>query len=174
MSIFALNNGNVSKGYHISKADISGPLDVPTRLKNNEFTKIEKTPKGKNLSAPLPPAPVPNKSQPHNSGVKQKCDHPTKQGKAGESESSVDDAYGSCSECGYDSVCTYESCSCAGGSTTHYGKNIPPPKQYQSSSRTNSKEPASPINDSNKHDLICKGIIMLLLSTLQECYNSGL
>ena len=154
MSVAPHNNANISKGYHISKADISGPMDVPTRLKNNEFKNIEKPPKGKNLSAPLPPAPVQNKSKAQSSTIKQKCVHPTKPGKAGESESSVDDAYGSCSECGYDSVCTYESCSCAGGSTTHYGKSIPPPKQYQSNPPTSQKGPISP---TNKHDLISKG-----------------
>ena len=153
-SVTPHNNLNVSKGYHISKADISGPVDVPARIRNNEFKNVEKPFKGKNLSAPLPPAPVQSKSQPPKSDGKQKCDHPTKPGKAGESESSVDDAYGSCSECGYDSVCTYDSCSCAGGSTTHYGKGIPPPKQYQSKSPTNHKDSA-PSN--NKHDLISKG-----------------
>ena len=152
------NTGHHSKGYHISKADISGPMDVPTRLKNNEFLKIEKPSKGKNMSAPLPPAPISSKPQARGKAEKAKCDHPSKpNGKTGSGESSVDDAYGSCSECGYDSVCTYESCSCAGGSATGYGKNIPPPKQYQSSSVISKQDIKETNNRNINHDAIKKG-----------------
>ena len=151
-----INNvgGHASKGYHISKADISGPMDAPTRLKHNQG-------KGKNMLAPLPPAPISSKKQaPRKPGEKVKCDHTKKPTKPGESESSVDDAYGSCSECGYDSVCTYESCSCAGeGSHTDYAKNIPPPKQYQSSSAVHTKNTATATNNKiNSLDVISKGI----------------
>ena len=156
--------GHASKGYHISKADISGPMDAPTRLKHNQFSPTEKTGKGKNMLAPLPPAPISSKKQaPRKPGEKEKCVHPNKPNKPGESESSVDDAYGSCSECGYDSVCTYESCSCAGGSHTNYAKNIPPPKQYQSNSAVQSKNNATSTNNKIiNHDVISKGIYYFL------------
>ena len=162
-SIAPLHNiSHSSKAYaHISKADISGPLDVPSRLKNNEFANVKK---GKNMSAPLPPAPIPKKEKMHNvtNGEKLKCEHPGKPNKAGESESSVDDAYGSCSECGYDSVCTYESCSCAGGSHTSYGKNIPPPKQYQSNSPDSTKNVTAAARKNDSPDAINKGNTMLI------------
>merc|ERR1712141_541156 len=108
------------------------------------------------MSAPLPPAPIHGKHQTRNPGEKQKCGHSGKPNKPGEGESSVDDAYGSCSECGYDSVCTYESCSCAGGSVKGYGKNIPPPKQYQSSSIISTQDSKETNNKNINHDAIKK------------------
>ena len=162
-SIAGMNNrGNASKGSHISKADISGPVAIGSPVKTNEFSHMGKVTKGKNMLTPLPPAPVSNKKNIHAAGEKSQNNYPSKTNKAGSSESSVDDAYGSCSECGYDSVCTYESCSCAGGSSTaNDGKNIPPPKQYQSSSANCHKHVLPSVNHLHDNpDAIRKGKIV--------------
>lgn len=84
----------------ISKADISGPIPI---LNQSPLNTTTPTSHGKSYS----------------SGSKLK---PFQVSKI-EEDDSVDDAYMSCSECGYESVCTYDTCSCR--------EKVPPSKAYQ-------------------------------------------
>eukprot|EP00094_Tigriopus_californicus_P014400 TCALIF_13971-PA protein Name:"Protein of unknown function" AED:0.37 eAED:0.04 QI:0/0.5/0/0.66/1/1/3/0/1071 len=85
----------------ISKADISGPIPILNQSPLNTTT----------------PA---SHGKSYNSSSKLKPFHP---GSKIEEDDSVDDAYMSCSECGYESVCTYDTCSCR--------EKAPPSKPYQ-------------------------------------------
>jgi hypothetical protein len=91
----AVPGSSLAKKATINKADISGPMPINGSVK--------------------PPLISPDSIS-------------TRLGKPGSinnnNDESVDDAYGSCSECGYESVCNYDSCSCR--------VKIPPPKEYQS------------------------------------------
>jgi hypothetical protein len=85
--------------------------------------------------------------------------------------SSVDDAYVSCSECGYESVCTYDTnCSCR-------VPKIPPPKEYQAGpvySPTNgpfaTTPPSSPESGLDQ-DIYCECDADSCVST-EKCYCS--
>jgi hypothetical protein len=121
------------KGKGISKTDISGPIPIhpPPSLGS-------KTPRtSRKATSPLPPPPISSSSpssssnssshKSYSNNNKQHKPHlkmPTK--KPPSPDELVDDAYVSCSECGYESVCTYDSCPCG------QGDQIPPPKAYQS------------------------------------------
>jgi hypothetical protein len=84
-----------SSGKVLTKADISGPiplsgsLPAPTGLQvtPSKTPLMARSMKIEAANKPLPPKPP--------------------------SDEFVDDAYVSCSECGYESVCNYEACSCA-------------------------------------------------------------
>lgn len=105
----------------ISKTDISGPIPI-----HPPPSMAKKTPKTtRKATSPLPPPPIQNPSKKASTASSSKK-------KPASPDDSVDDAYVSCSDCCYESVCTYDTCSCSGS-----GKNrpkIPPPKAYQSHS----------------------------------------
>ena len=111
---------------HISKTDISGPMPIhpPPSLG-------KKTPKTtRKATSPLPPTPSPPSSSNSSS-------HPHLTKKKPPPDDFVDDAYVSCSCSEYESVCTYDTCSCSGDSPSSNIKHKlnhhpPPPKAYQS------------------------------------------
>lgn len=146
---------------NITKTDISGPIPIhpPPSLG-------KKTPKTtRKATSPLPPTPSPPGSNssakhhhPHRNHPPLPPSNPNNNNrtvphkKPPSPDDFVDDAYQSCSECGYESVCTYDSCSC--------DNKIPPPKAYQTSSNLKNHQSPSrlkmptegrPVNN-NRHD----------------------
>merc|ERR1719189_3317934 len=108
---------------HISKTDISGPMPIhpPPSLG-------KKTPKTtRKATSPLPPTPSPPSSS-------SSAPHLTKKKKP-PSDDFVDDAYVSCSDCYhedcYESVCTYDACSCSpdpgNSNNNNNNRSRPPP-----------------------------------------------
>ncbi len=100
----------------LSKTDISGPIPI------HPPPSMAKTPKTtRKATSPLPPLPI-NNNKP--GPVKKQPPQPSP-------DDFVDDAYVSCSDCCYESACTYDTCSCSG--SNHGGgdhKKIPPPRPY--------------------------------------------
>ena len=154
----------------ITKRDISGPMPIhpPPSLG-------KKTPKTtRKATSPLPPTPSPpgssgsSSGNPHRHHQAHHRNIPTRNGnvpaapptKKPPSPPQDDDAYYSCSECGYESVCTYDTCSCShsptsnGSSSGHSNNNksIPPPKAYQTE-KLNIIPPNSAKKSHNHHHL---------------------
>ena len=107
----------------MTKADIGKPVPLSTfgpQQQNMKTPQVKRA--AKIISTPLPPAPVqPNPAR--NADVVR-----SKKGSESPEESSVDDAYASCSECGFGSVSCYGS-SCR--SAARRRPEIPPPTQYR-------------------------------------------
>ena len=126
-------------GGGIAKTDISGPIPIhpPPSLGGGGNGKTPKT--TRKATSPLPPPPQQQPSNnkksfaavPHHHPPSRNAQHlppPSKKAPPSPPDDFIDDAYVSCSECGtnYESVCTYDTCSCA-------NDKIPPPKAYQTS-----------------------------------------
>ena len=141
-----------NKNGGIAKTDISGPIPIhpPPSLGNG------KTPKTtRKATSPLPPPPQqPNNKKSvvgpqnhHHTPPSRNAQHMPLQSPPSKKPPSpddfVDDAYVSCSECGYESVCTYDTCSCA-------NNKIPPPKAYQTSKHHQHTSNNNPSSSSNK------------------------
>ena len=121
----------------ITKTDISGPIPIhpPPSLHH-------KTPKTtRKATSPLPPTPLQMNSKPiHHNQHKKKPPSP---------DDLVDDAYVSCSEC-YESVCTYDTCSCSNNAKS----KIPPPKAYQ----THNVETKAQVHQSSPSSTECSSV----------------
>jgi len=114
----------------LTKADISGP--IPLNGTTNQNSRGLQSASSK---TPVMPRAIQSKSisttqLPETNG--RPLPKPT-------NDEMVDDAYMSCSECGYESVCTYDSCSCSSKTTATPPKQHFPPTNHKNHSRLTTK-----------------------------------
>ena len=107
-------SGSGSKA--LTKADISGPIPI-----SGASIPVNRTLQSAAMKTPIMPrAALPKLDPPMSEKPPLKPSN----------DEMVDDAYNSCSECGYESVCNYDSCSCS--SKTSSATPAAPSKKFQS------------------------------------------
>ena len=130
LSLLSKSSGN--KG--LTKADISGPIPIngaPISANRTLQSAATKTPI-------LPRAPPPKLEPPMQEKPQMKQIN----------DEMVDDAYNSCSECGYESVCNYDSCSCT--SKTSVSTPQKRPSQLATAGHKNHSKLATTLSDPDK------------------------
>ena len=101
----------------LTKADISGPIPL-----NGTTNQTGRGLQSASAKTPVMPRAIQSKPIPQLSEINLKPQMKSV------NDEMVDDAYNSCSECGYESVCTYDSCTCQSKETPTTTSS---PKKYQ-------------------------------------------
>jgi hypothetical protein len=99
----------------LTKADISGPIPLTGTL--NPSGRSLPTLQSASAKTPILPRAVASKPEISESNANPII-------KKTSSNEMVDDAYNSCSECGYESVCTYDTCSCLEKSPKKFSSTV--------------------------------------------------